>query len=260
MASVLRYGSIIEGTTEYYPGKKAVVVFLGGCPFRCGYCYSGDIVVASEHCLEMPVADMAAYLARKKSENDAVVFTGAEPLQQWEPLTELCMDLKQKGWLVRIETSGFYADSLERILPHATNIALDVKTVLDAEKYAELTGFRGEPATLMQDVLRSIIILRNAKQRMPGLEVEVRTTVIPGVNDSAETIDALAKEAAFADTYALQQFVAEGALIEESYRIRGSTPKPRLIELAEAALAHCGNVVIRTQEDGEQKVEKTPEA
>ncbi|MFH1199648.1 MAG: radical SAM protein [Candidatus Micrarchaeota archaeon] len=255
----IKYGSIIEGSTEYYPGKRAVVVFLGGCPFRCGYCYSGPIVVASEHCLEMPVDEMAAYLARKRTDNEAVVFTGAEPLQQWEPLTRLCTELRQKGIAVRIETNGFYPDALERILPFVSCIALDIKTGLDADKYAAITAFRGEPATLMQQILLSLIALRAAKKRTPALNVEVRTTVIAGVNDSPECIDAIAREAAFADTYALAQFVAEGTLIDLAYQARGTTSKMKLAELAEIALAHCANVVIRTQEDGEQKVEKTAE-
>lgn len=255
MAGSLKYGSIIEGSTEYCEGKKAVVVFLGGCPFRCGYCYSGPIVVAAENCLEMTVEAMLEYLGRKKAENDAVVFTGAEPLQQYEPLAELCGELKRKGWFVRIETNGFYADSLDRILPVVSEVALDVKTELDADKYAKITGFRGEPATLMQETFRSIVILKNAKQKSPGLTVELRTTIIPGVNDSVEGVEKISAESSFADKYVLQQFVAEGMLIDQEYKKFGGTPKQTLIDLAEAAMRHCKNVFIRTQEDGEQKVE-----
>ncbi|MBU1198072.1 radical SAM protein [Candidatus Micrarchaeota archaeon] len=249
---ILKYGSILEGSTEYFNGKTAAIVFLGGCPFRCGYCFSAPLIIASEHSQQMDVKRFVEYFERKKAEFDAVVFTGAEPLHQAEPLIELCRQLKEREFLIRLETSGFYADHLERILPYVDNIALDIKTELDADQYAQLVGFRGEPATLMQDTFRSLIILREAKKERPDLFVEVRTTIIPGINDTPEIVNAITKDLVFADQYVLQQFTVEQTLINGDYARKGNTPKLKLIELAEVACQNVSRVVIRTKDDGEQ--------
>ncbi len=252
-----KYGGILEGSTEYYEGKKAAVVFMAGCPLRCGYCFSAPLILSSQEWQVSDTERLMEYFERKKAEMEAVVFTGAEPLHQAEALMELCRKLREKEFLVRVETSGFYADALERLLPFVNNVAMDVKTTFHAEKYAQLTGFRGEPATLMQDTYRSVVILRHAKEQRPDLYVEFRTTVIPDVNDDSVLIESIAKEVSFADKYALQQFMAGPTLNDPSLEKLGDLPKFRLIELAEVAARHVKNVVLRTREDGEQPFEAT---
>ena len=35
---------IQKTTLVDYPGNVATIVFVGGCNFRCGYCYNKDLV------------------------------------------------------------------------------------------------------------------------------------------------------------------------------------------------------------------------
>lgn len=250
-----KYGGILEGATDYYEGKRAAVLFTAGCPLRCGYCYSAPLILSSETWQEADTLALLDYFESRKSENDAVVFTGAEPFFQSDALLELCAGLRKKDFLVRVETSGFYADGLERLLPHVNNVAMDFKTGFNADAYAKLTAFRGEPATLMQDTFRSLVLLKNAKAARPGLFVEFRTTVIPGVNDQVEIIRSIAKEIPFADKYALAQFTAHATLNDPEMSKKGDLPRLKLIELADEAAKHVKRVVIRTQEEGEQPFE-----
>ncbi len=255
-----KYGGILEGDTTTYAGKTSAVVYVSGCPFRCGFCFSGPLILDAENAQAADVDNFLEYFELKKAELEAIVFTGGEPLQQAEAMMEICHRLRAMGFSVRLETAGFYSESLEKILPYVDNVAMDFKTGFHAEKYAQLTGFRGEPATLMQDTLRSVRILKKAKAERPELYVEFRTTVIPTVNDDPKTIAAIAAEVSFCDKYALQQFTASGTLIDPVYEKYGETPKLSLIELADVAAAHVKNVVIRTQQDGEQPFERLAEA
>ncbi|MFH1750975.1 MAG: hypothetical protein ABH863_04820 [Candidatus Micrarchaeota archaeon] len=251
----LKYACIINGVENAYPGKSACVVVLGGSTLRTEFGFYGPVSIAPEDCSEISVESLVSHLNNQKANMEAVVFTGSEPLQQFEAMAALLPALKQAGYLIRLETTGFYADNLEKFLPYLDAVAMDLKTEFNADKYAELTGFRGEPATLMQDTLRSINILKAQREKRPDLYVEFRTTIIPGVNDLEDIVEKIVKEVGFADRYALQQFVSDSKLTDEKLRVHGTTPKLRLVELAGIAKKYVKEVVIRTKEDGEQVVE-----
>jgi pyruvate-formate lyase-activating enzyme len=251
----IKYACIIDGVENAYPDKVASVVVLGGSVLKTEFGFFGPLAIPVEDCSEMSVESLLAHLNTQKANNDAIVFTGSEPLQQFEALTDIIPKLKAAGFLVLLETTGFYADKLEQILPQLDAIAMDMKSDLDAEKIALLTGFRGEPATLMQDTLRSINILKAEKAKRPNLLIEFRTTIIPKINDSQEIMEKICKEIAFADKYALQQFIAESKLADDELKQFGTTSKPKLIELAVYAKKYIKNVVIRTKDEGEQVVE-----
>ncbi|MFH0972356.1 MAG: hypothetical protein V1835_07395 [Candidatus Micrarchaeota archaeon] len=251
----LKYACIIDGVENAYPGKTAAVVVLGGSTLKTEFGFFGPLAIPPEDCSEISVESLVAHLNTQRANNEAVVLTGSEPLQQFEAIFELCRELKGKGFLVKLETTGFYADNLEKCLPFLDAIAMDLKAEFDADKYAKLTGFMGEPATLMQDTLRSIGILKAHKGRKKDFLVEFRTTILPKVNDTVEIIEKIAKEITFADAYALQQFVAESKLADQNLKQLGTTPKMNLIELAAAAKKYVQNVYVRTKDEGEQLVE-----
>jgi len=250
----IKYASILDGSENDYPGKVASVVYVGGCPFRCGYCFSGPLVVAAENCLEVESEFISGHIIGRKANVEAVVFTGGEPLQQAGAVSEICAKLKKEGFFTKIDTNGFYPDKLVQMLPFLDAVSMDIKTEFDAGKYAEITSFRGESAMQMQEILRSIIELKKWKENNRNFFLEIRTTVIPSINDKEEIIEKIAKEAAFADRYVLQQFDASRDLIEPGLQKLGNTPKFRLVELGVAAKKHAKSVKIRTKEEGEQEI------
>ena len=40
MAAELKVGGVTPFSATDYPGKLAAVVFVQGCPWRCGYCHN----------------------------------------------------------------------------------------------------------------------------------------------------------------------------------------------------------------------------
>ncbi len=251
----LKYACIIDGVQDAYPEKVATVVVLGGSNLKTEFGFFGPLAIPPTDCSEISIEALLSHIEKGKANNEAVVFTGSEPLQQYEAMSDILKLLKKREFLVMIETTGFYADNLEKVLPYLNGIAMDIKCDFNANKYAELTGFRGEPATLMQDTLRSVLILKNHKAKTPDFHVEFRTTIIPTMNDTPEIIEKIAKEISFADKYALQQFYSESELADDKFRQFGTTPKQMLIDLAVVAKKNLKKVVIRTKEEGEQEVE-----
>jgi pyruvate formate lyase activating enzyme len=167
------------------------VLFTPGCNLRCPYCHNWRIVVDPKPPFLQQEAALKILESRKRYV-DAVVVTGGEPTMHKE-LPKFLRKLKEKGFHIKLDTNGFFPETLEECLAYVDYVALDVKTSL--EKYPRLgakdtTGF-----------LRSIEMLKTGK-----VEYELRTTVVPGFVD-AEDVSRIGGLVKGARTYTLQQFI-----------------------------------------------------
>jgi pyruvate formate lyase activating enzyme len=248
MAMQLYHSSILDGSTDHYPGKICTVIFLGGCPLRCPWCYVPALMERKNTKAE----DIAFFLDhyRTQPSSQAVCITGGEPFDQAAAVTDLCKFLKQDGAKVKVETCGYYPDALAKALPYIDYVALDIKARLDSEQYSQMTGTKSNPLNLMMSVIRSMDILRKA----PKVFREVRTTVIPGFSDNSEAIAAITAEASWADLYVLQQFRSDLEMNDPLVLGMAPPSKKRLLELAEVAKKNVSAVAIRTTDEGEIRV------
>ncbi len=232
----LRFASIVDWDDKTYAGRIASVVYLAGCPLRCPWCYSGALVTAPSECsTEKPVDFFYNHLRKQRGKCNAVAFAGAEPTEQGNALAELCAKLRGEGFAVKIETSGYYPEALANLLPHVDFVALDVKTRLERNAYAAACGFEGNSELLLSNVLRSIAFLETRGAQY-GVEWEARTTIVPGLNDDAETIREIARATKNADCHALQAFETQGReLVNKEFAQRGEPSREKMLELAAAA-------------------------
>ncbi len=237
----LRYGSIIDFSDKDFPDHAASILLLGGCPFRCPYCYV-PLLLSDEHCDEKSIDYFVEHFRKHSDEIEGVVISGGEPLQQANAVIELSKRLKEQGLLVKIETNGFYAGELSTLLKYVDYVAIDVKTKLEADAYKQITGYDGDKNLLIARVLQSLAFL----QRSP-VTVEVRTTIVPTLNDSPEIVRNIAKHIKWADLYVLQQFRTDLALVDPELRKVGQTTKKKLKELASVAKKYVDKVEIRTK-------------
>ena len=90
----------------YYSGKAAYFLRIGGCDVGCHWC---DVEESWNANLHPPttIADILKGINRYSV--DTVVITGGEPLM-WN-LDNLTNALKNKGFIVHLETSGAYSFS-----------------------------------------------------------------------------------------------------------------------------------------------------
>ncbi len=211
-----------------YPGKVASVLFTPGCNLRCPFCHNWRIVVDPKPPF-LQEATALEILETRRKYVDAVVVTGGEPTMHKE-LPKFLSKLKSRGFLVKLDTNGFYPSVLEECLASVDYVAMDVKT--SREKYGIL-GARD-----VSDLLRSVEILKTGK-----VPYEFRTTVVPQLvtlNDIAFVGD-LVKGA---KTYALQQFVPKD-LLDKKYESLSPHSPEKIGEFAEAMKNYADNVVMR---------------
>jgi pyruvate formate lyase activating enzyme len=211
-----------------YPNKVASVLFTPGCNLRCPFCHNWRIAVDPKPPFLQEAVALRILESRKKYV-DAVVVTGGEPTMHKE-LPKFLAKLKARGFLVKLDTNGFYPEVLEECLQSVDYVALDVKTSL--EKYKQL-GTK-DTAGLM----RTVEILKTGK-----VPYEFRTTVVPEFV-TAEDVKRIGELVKGAKTHAFQQFVPQDTLDK-----RFEALKPYVLEIingyAETMRKYAENVILR---------------
>jgi len=96
--NLVEVGGLTPLTTIDYPGELAAVLFLQGCPWRCGYCHNQELMTRHGRntipwCLVMRMLEQRIGLL------DAVVFSGGEPTLQAN-LGEAIRQVKSLGFKI----------------------------------------------------------------------------------------------------------------------------------------------------------------
>ncbi len=211
-----------------YPNKVASVLYTPGCNLRCPFCHNWRIIVDPKPPFLHEAAALKILESRKKYV-DAVVVTGGEPTMHKE-LPKFLAKLKARGFMVKLDTNGFYPEVLEECLPYVDYVALDVKTCL--EKYKQL-GTK-DTAGLM----RTVEILKTGK-----VPYEFRTTAVPEFV-TAEDVEGIGEMVKGAKTHAFQQFVPQDTLDKKFEGIKPYAPET-ITEFAETMKKYAENVILR---------------
>ncbi|MFZ2825753.1 anaerobic ribonucleoside-triphosphate reductase activating protein [Hydrogenophaga sp.] len=162
-AGALRIGGLTRLTGVDFPGRLAAVVFLQGCPWRCGYCHNPALLDAA-----VPGAlawsAVRAFLQQRRGLLDGVVFSGGEPTLQ-AALVPALAEVRALGFATGLHTGGMYPERLAQALPQLDWVGLDVKA--PAQCYDAVTGTPGSGARAAQ----SLRLLLDS-----GVALECRTT------------------------------------------------------------------------------------
>ena len=200
------YAYLKRASMVDYPGHLAVVAFTSGCNFRCGFCHNAALLGARRKGLPWSKLNDALQTFRANW-TDAVCVTGGEPTLWGDHLTVLVHFLRERGFLVKLDTNGSRPGVLERVLPLIDRISMDVKCSL--QHYADFVHFGDSDA-----IARSIALIKSS-----GTDHEFRTTVVPGFHTEEEMarIGELVKGA---QLFTMQPFLP-----------RPDLPDPRLREI-----------------------------
>jgi len=196
-------GGIAPFTMTDFPGHLAAVLFLQGCPWRCGYCHNPHLVPArrdpEENSREHAWDDVLAFLRSRRGLLDGVVFSGGEPTAQ-PGLADAIREVRALGFAIGLHTGGAYPRRLASVLPLVDWVGFDAKA--PAACYGDVTGVEGSGAVAGE----SLGLLRAS-----GVPFEVRTTVHPALTPPGALLD-LADELASRDvrTWVLQPFRPAG--------------------------------------------------
>ena len=160
------------------PGIR-FVLFMGGCPLRCQYCHNPESWFI-DRCKDYSVEDIVKLIEKNKSyymSNGGVTISGGEPLVQLDFLIELCRVLKEKGYNVAVDTSGYLFNwenvkKFDELVKFVDLFLLDIKHI-NLEKHKKLTGVSNE------------YILKFARYLdRNGKKVWIRYVLVPDLTDN----------------------------------------------------------------------------
>lgn len=181
------------------PGIRTVV-FFKGCFMRCAWCCNPESqkyeiqtmvengkekIVGRDVTVEEILPEILADATYYRRSGGGVTLSGGEILGQPDFARDLLRACQENGLHTAVEsTANALFENIQKILPYLDLYLMDIKH-MDSAKHKEYTGAGNER------------ILENAKKiAESGVELVIRTPVVPGFNDTAEEIRAIAKFAA----------------------------------------------------------------
>lgn len=224
----MKFSGIQKTSLVDFPDHVASVLFTPGCNLRCPFCHNWRIVVDPKPpFLNEELA--LRILEERRAFVDSVVVSGGEPTIH-KDLPRFLKKLKDRGFMVKLDTNGFNPRMVEECLPLVDFVALDVKTSLD--KY----GLLG--AADMNEFLRTVQMLKMGK-----VDYEFRATVVPGFVD-AEDVTKMGEFVRGTKAFAFQQFVAGDTLDRRLNTVKPYSPE-HIAEFAESMSKYAENVTLR---------------
>ena len=190
-----------------FPGHVAATVFLSGCNFRCPFCHNTDLLTGSAEEL-MSVEELLGFLKKRKGILEGVCITGGEPTLYGDELEQLIRDIKNLGYLVKLDTNGYQPDVLRHLCRQQLldYVAMDIKS--GRSHYSEVSGVSG---IQMDTVQQSISWLMEGH-----ISYEFRTTVVKGLH-TAEDFQDIALWIGGCSRYFLQGFVDSGNVLTDGF-------------------------------------------
>ena len=167
-------------------GREIVVLNRRQC-IVCGrcvdVCYPGALRMAGTN---VTVGELAKQVKRElpffKSSGGGVTLSGGEPTMQHEFSYQLFSELKQQGIHTSLETTGYASWEVMSKLAEVTDLFLYDLKLMDSELHQCYTK-----------VPNNIILQNLSRLATLGNEIQVRVPCIPGINDSEEQIQSVAR-------------------------------------------------------------------
>ncbi len=181
------------------PGIRTIV-FFKGCVLRCRWCCNPESqryeietmvtdgrkkTIGRDVTVEEVLLEIAKDRPFYRRSGGGVTLSGGEALCQPDFGAALLLGLKENGYHTAMESMGCADFSvIERYLPNLDLYLMDIKH-MDAAKHKQFTGKSNE------------LMLANAKKiAASDTQLIIRVPVIPGFNDTAAEIRAIAQYAA----------------------------------------------------------------
>lgn len=213
-----------------FPGHIACTVFLGGCNFKCPFCYNSSLIDGDSSSF-IAEKDFFSFLNKRQGILDGVAITGGEPLLNPE-IKDFIKKIKELGFKVKLDTNGSFPDSLQSLIEDnlLDYVAMDIKNTF--EKYPMTTNC----CVNIDSIKRSIQILLEGK-----IDYEFRTTVVKEFH-SIEDFEIISKNIKGAKNYFLQSYQEKDSVLDKTLH---PLTKDDLQACAEVARKNVLNVKLR---------------
>jgi len=186
------YGKIVAANVDpvekkplyhFLPGTKTFSIASAGCNFRCGFCQNWQISQTNYIDQNLKKEVSAAQIVRLAQQHGcrSIAYTYTEPTVYFEFALETAKLAKVAGLYNIFVTNGYLsAPAIEMLLPYLDAVNVDLKFFKESS-YQKICCAKLKP------VLDTIQFLNDAK-----IWTEITTLVIPGENDTASELSAIA--------------------------------------------------------------------
>lgn len=176
----LRFYEWRKCSLNAYPGQISTVLKVGGCNLRCPGCCKKHLVFLKDEQQTIGIEDVKMYLEQNRSNIQAVSIEGGE-IGLHPNLAIFFQWLKEKGFLIKINTNGMYPQLLEYWISNGwiDFIELDLKgTVKDYPKVSGIHDLDTHP------ILQTLALLAEK-----GIDHRFTTTLIKDFHDEEKLIE-----------------------------------------------------------------------
>ncbi len=165
------------------PGVR-FVVFMQGCPLRCGVCHNPD-TWDTDGGTEYTAHELVEKASRYRTyfgENGGITLSGGEPLLQAAFVKDVFEECHGAGIHTCLDTSGvFVTDAAKAALVVCDRVLLDIKYTTDADYNAYVGCSLEKPLAFLKYL---------DTQSIP---TTLRQVIVPTLNDTEENILRLAE-------------------------------------------------------------------
>ena len=176
---------------RFHPGSYLLSVGGYGCNLACPFCQNHQISQAGER--DVPWRELSpeglVALAEDARRRDprviGIAHTYNEPLVAWEYVADAARSARERGLVTALVSNGCAElGVIDELAPLLDAANIDLKGFSPA--FYEACG--GAPGSL--DAVRATVERLTAE---PGCHLEVTTLVVPGMNDTEDEVDAIAR-------------------------------------------------------------------
>lgn len=165
------------------PGIRTIF-FLQGCPLRCAYCHNPDSqsMEGGRTISPTEILQVAKRYKPYQGDDGGITFSGGEPLMQGAFLAQTLPLLKENGFNICIDTSGFgQKDYYPQIFPYVDTLILDIKAFSE-EGYKDMCAVSQKPVLDLMNHLEDYGFVG---------QIWIRHVMVPGYTDNKASMEAL---------------------------------------------------------------------
>jgi pyruvate formate lyase activating enzyme len=170
---------------HFLPGSSSYSIATAGCNFKCLFCQNADISQMPHDRKQILGEAMMPEIVLEealRSRSATISYTYTEPTIFFEFALDIARAASSKGLRNIFVSNGYMTEEcLKEIYPNLHGANVDLKGFSN-KYYKEVCGAKLEP------VLKTLELMRKM-----NVWVEVTTLLVPGLNDSKEELEQLAK-------------------------------------------------------------------
>ena len=221
-----------------WDGKIVSTLYTPHCNFRCPYCQNAGLIINPEKLETIPFEVIKDYLRKNNKWIDGICLTGGEPCM-YKNLPEFIQRIRELDMMVKLDTNGGFPDMLADVIEKklVNYIAMDIKAPLDFPLYSKSTGIKNP--LILKKVKDSIRLIMES-----DIDYEFRTTVVSTLHEE-EDILRIAKFIKGAKKYAMQNFSAQGDILDPKFKKIKPYPIEKLNKIRKLVSPYVEKCVVR---------------